>query len=91
MPIGMMPAGRFSAEVAELPPGAVLCLYTDGIPEAVKEGKFYGDERLLGVLRDESQRPARAIGGAILDHVEGFLGNTPPSDDITLLVLKRLS
>jgi sigma-B regulation protein RsbU (phosphoserine phosphatase) len=91
VPIGMMPAREFPEESIELPPGALLCLYTDGIPEAQANEEFYGYERLLGVLSSGMERSARETVGAVLDDVESFLGDAPPTDDITLLALKRLS
>jgi len=40
------------------------------------------------VIRDNAGEPARAIGIAVLDAVEGFRGQGEQADDITVMVVK---
>jgi serine phosphatase RsbU (regulator of sigma subunit) len=75
--------------------GDVLIMFTDGITEAVRPGaptaelKYYGEERLVGVVRDHLQRPAGEIQAAILGALFSHMGGAAASDDITLVVIKR--
>jgi len=75
----------------ELAPGDVLVYYTDGLTEAENEhGLFFGQRRLAGIVREEARRGRSAqdilerIGAA----VETFIGQTPPVDDLTMIVVK---
>ena len=67
----------------------MLCLFTDGIADAVSEGgERFGEERVLSHVRRLAQRPAQQILDAISTDVAAFTGGGAPSDDRTLLLLK---
>jgi serine phosphatase RsbU (regulator of sigma subunit) len=51
---------------------------------------LFGDERLHAVLRATAGRGAGEIRSAILDEVARHAAGVPPSDDITLVVVRRL-
>ncbi|HEU4940997.1 MAG TPA: SpoIIE family protein phosphatase, partial [Candidatus Eisenbacteria bacterium] len=38
IPAGLMAEARYGVETVEIPPGSLLCLYTDGMPEAARAG-----------------------------------------------------
>jgi sigma-B regulation protein RsbU (phosphoserine phosphatase) len=71
--------------------GDRLVLFTDGLLEATRRGDdavFLGDEELLGVLvrLDDGADACRAL----LDAYRQWIGpGTPPSDDVTLVVIER--
>lgn len=88
--LGIPDAGGYEQAARELPPGASLVLYTDGIVEALDmEGRQYGYERFNEVLARAAGRPAQDLVDAVCDGVEQFVGQTPKSDDVTLLVISR--
>ncbi len=67
----------------------LLCLFTDGIADALSErGERFGEERLLGHARSLRERPAREILEAIYADLAAFTGGAAPSDDRTLVLLK---
>ena len=71
--------------------GEVLIGYTDGVTEAVGPGNAqYGEHRLYATLTPVAGKAASAVLDAILDNVHDFVCDTPQSDDITLLAIKRL-
>ena len=71
-------------------PGGVLFCFSDGIPEAQNgAGDFYEERRLRDLLMRECERPAEAIVEAVKSSLDEFVGDTSPSDDITMLLLKR--
>jgi sigma-B regulation protein RsbU (phosphoserine phosphatase) len=75
----------------ELERGDVLILYSDGITEAENFRKDqFGEDRLLKIAQSlaKSEYPAEKIKDGILEAVKDFVGGTPQSDDITLLVIK---
>ena len=69
----------------------MLVIYSDGIPEALVNKQFYGDERL------QEKALALARSGATADaFVEGILtdlrtvaGEGMRADDVTLVVVRR--
>ncbi|MEM7261640.1 MAG: SpoIIE family protein phosphatase [Planctomycetota bacterium] len=73
-----------------LGPNDLLVLYTDGIIEAMDdEGNEYSSGRFERVLAQHVNDPPHAIVQAVLSDVERHTNGAEPSDDITLLVLKR--
>lgn len=76
-------------ETIHLAPGDALFFYSDGIPEAMNAaGEEYGMERMLeAVERCDEAQAAEAVE-TILGDVAEFIGETPPHDDITLIVLR---
>ncbi len=97
VPAGLvdLPGIEFSANSVEIPPGAVLVVYSDGIIEAGKpteedeEGEFFGDELFGKVLCECAGQPAAAIIERIENAVVEYLGDAPHPDDATLLVARR--
>jgi phosphoserine phosphatase RsbU/P len=90
MVLGMMPDVTFSEQRVELTTGDSLVVYSDGVTEAMNEtGDFFGDERLLAVVRQSAGLPPEMIGARVLDAVATFVGDAVPNDDLSLIVLKR--
>ncbi len=90
MPLGILGDETWEHGSAQLAPGDALVLYTDGITEAQDaQGALLGEDQLLASVRSNLGRPAREIRDAILEDVQRFMGDTPQSDDIALVVLLR--
>ncbi|MFH1502738.1 MAG: SpoIIE family protein phosphatase [Candidatus Eisenbacteria bacterium] len=89
-PIGMLEAVSFASGHLTIEPGGMLFMFSDGIPEAQNgAGEFYEERRLREVLSGERERPAEEIVVRVKLDLEEFVGDTSPSDDITVLLLKR--
>jgi sigma-B regulation protein RsbU (phosphoserine phosphatase) len=88
--IGMVAdLGLTSAELS-LEPGDAFIGHTDGVTEArSSDGAFYGEDRFRALLVSLAGRPARAIVDAVVADVAAFRGRAEPSDDLTLLVVRR--
>jgi serine phosphatase RsbU (regulator of sigma subunit) len=77
--------GRFG-----LPPGALIALYTDGITEQHDSNDIYfGLPKLTNLLREYRHCPAQKICDLVMDRVDEFCDGIPPSDDRTIMVIKR--
>ena len=64
-----------------------LVLFTDGLTEAADaSGEQFGEERLIALLRDHSQRNAEDLKEIIFNAVGDFCGNTF-CDDAALMVV----
>jgi serine phosphatase RsbU (regulator of sigma subunit) len=81
--------GQQYAEVrAELPPGASLVLYTDGVIEARRDGELYGDERLDALLAERRDLPPRELAAAVAADAREF-SHGELSDDLAVVVIRR--
>jgi serine phosphatase RsbU (regulator of sigma subunit) len=86
--LGIDGGQEYTESHAELPPGASLVLYTDGVVEARKDGELYGDERLDALLASQHGLPARSLAAAVADGARGFAGGDL-SDDLAVVVIRR--
>ena len=73
---------------AELPPGAAVVLYTDGVIEARRDGELYGVRRLDAVLAANAGRPAQELAEAVLASCREFAG-AALADDCAVVVIRR--
>jgi sigma-B regulation protein RsbU (phosphoserine phosphatase) len=91
MPVALVGEGTWTARSLTLDPGDLLALFTDGIPEAWNEAEDeYGDARLLQVLKDTRERGAESVRDAVLADLTEFVGDASASDDVTLVLVRRL-
>ena len=82
---------------------AIICLFTDGVAEALggaggaggtggagggAPGERFGEERVLGHVARLKDRPAREILESVHADLAGFTGGAPPADDRTVVILK---
>lgn len=80
-----------SSQTVTLEPGEMIVFYTDGVTEAFNvDGELFGETRLLEGLAPLSNRTAAATTAALLKNVRDHVGDHPQSDDIAILVLKRI-
>jgi serine phosphatase RsbU (regulator of sigma subunit) len=79
---------EYTESHTELPPGASLVLYTDGVIEARRDGELYGDERLDALLVERRELPARSLAAAVAEDARGFAGGDL-SDDLAVVVIRR--
>jgi len=84
--IGVLPDAELSAVDLTLEPGEALLLYTDGVPEARSEGRFFGTDRLLKISAG-GHADADALAGAVLDDVLAFQVDVP-RDDIAIVAVR---
>ncbi len=77
----------------QLPEGASLLLFTDGINEARnQEGDEFGFDRLeqsLKRVQDASQHNSEKIAHTVMKDVAIFSNHTMQHDDMTLIVIRR--
>jgi serine phosphatase RsbU (regulator of sigma subunit) len=72
----------------ELPPGATLVLYTDGVIEARHDGDLYGVERLDALLSERRALPVRTLALAVTEDCRSFAGGEL-ADDVAVVVIRR--
>ena len=88
--MGILPDAPFFETPVELGDGDALVIFSDGVTEAMNVSEeFFGDERLRGRLLALRGLDASGIGTAVVADVDGFVGDTRPHDDLSLVVLRR--
>jgi serine phosphatase RsbU (regulator of sigma subunit) len=89
--LGVLEGVQFRKHAHSLAAGDTMILYTDGVTEALSaEGAFYGEERLWDFVRSLcGDRSAQETLDGIVGAVADFIGDNSPSDDLTLMVLRR--
>ncbi|HET7087664.1 MAG TPA: GAF domain-containing protein [Anaerolineae bacterium] len=92
MALGVMPDVTFEEQSLAVGQGDVVVLYTDGVTEARNEaGEEFGLERLERCVIDNMSGSVDDIVQAIKDALRAHVGDEPPFDDITFVVLKRVN
>jgi len=90
--LGVLEGIGLRDRVIALEPGDSVVLFTDGITEAFsREDEIYGEERFWATVRATGNASAQEMLAAIYESVAAFVGDEPPSDDVTLMVLRRLA
>ncbi len=90
VPLGVLADFPYETASVTLSPGALLAVFSDGIPEAQRGEEFFDEQRL-----EESLRAVRclddleAMSRKVIADVDAFLAGAPRTDDITLMLLRR--
>ena len=99
-PLGLATAAGADAVLTWVPREAIICLFTDGVAEALGGGgggggdggdgrdERFGEERVLGHVARLRDRSAREILESVHADLAGFTGGAPPADDRTVVILK---
>lgn len=85
--LGISSSARWPSIDAELAPGELLLLYTDGAVELWREAPLEGERQLRELLRGCAGRPAAEILERIEHHVLLMSGGEP-RDDLALLAVR---
>jgi len=79
----------YTNETLYLTSNDTLLMYTDGVTEAMNaELKLYGENRLLEVVKSNSEVAVASLIENIIKSVENYVQTYEQSDDITLLCLR---
>lgn len=80
---------RYKCGSMQLAPGDKVFLYTDGVTEATNDKEeLFGMERLGEVLQRNAGLPPQELLLEVKTEIDGFVGEAPQFDDITMLCLE---
>jgi phosphoserine phosphatase RsbU/P len=88
IPVGMMPVFPYGDMEAQLAPGDILAVFTDGVTEAFRGDEEFGDERLIETIRATRGGTAGDITSAVIRAVVEWGDKPNPEDDVTVIALK---
>lgn len=91
LPLGLLAEGGYRGGTAEIAPGDLLCLYTDGITECESRGEEeFGVGRLVDCMVELRDAPLDELVDCIDRRTREFADGLPQLDDQTLVLLRRL-
>ena len=89
--LGIVPDFPFEQHSTTIVPGDTVIMYTDGVTEAMNGSREqFGIEGLRQVFAASPPASSREASRAIFDAVSSFAGDTPQSDDVTCVTLRRM-
>jgi sigma-B regulation protein RsbU (phosphoserine phosphatase) len=91
--LGAFEGVAYEAQEIVIKDGDALCVYTDGVPEALNEkSEMYSAKRLVQTLDEAGSAPGPIIPADIVERVftdvKDFTLGLDPSDDVTMLCVK---
>jgi serine phosphatase RsbU (regulator of sigma subunit) len=88
--LGIMKDTGFKEHTIKIKPGEGLCVYSDGVTEAMNEQEqFFGDARLQSILQESTSHSAKETGQEILRKIHAFIGDASLTDDLSMIILYR--
>ncbi len=89
--LGILGSIQYKEFKQQLGPGDILVIYSDGVTEAPNAaGDEFDVPRLAEMVLKHRSAPCADIVKAVNAAVDEFTGGAPPSDDITLIIAKRV-
>jgi len=90
--LGMFPSVAYQVKDSILNPGDLAFLFTDGIIECRnKKNEEFSCERLIDFIRKNSQLSACELLKKIESELRSFTSGADRMDDMTLVIIKRIS
>jgi sigma-B regulation protein RsbU (phosphoserine phosphatase) len=89
--LGVTADASFEQRALQLNPGDLILLYTDGVTDASNTlGREFGMQRLERILLDRRGASATEIIAALERTIDAFIGSGSQSDDIAMLIVRRV-
>ena len=89
--IGLIAQATYEDEEVPIQAGDLLVIQSDGVSEAMNSNhEQFGEERLQGLLLEHKDKTAEEIIDIVIKEVRKHAGAHPQSDDITIMVVKRV-
>ncbi|MCW2950123.1 MAG: hypothetical protein JWN41_1136 [Thermoleophilia bacterium] len=87
--LGILNDQDFEQRTYDFPPGASLVVYTDGVVEARREGRLYGQFRLERRILEESGGGAGQIAYSIYEDCHAYAEHGL-NDDVAIVVVRHM-
>lgn len=89
--LGIMADSTYREERIRLNKRELFIAYSDGVTEARNDaGEFFGESRLKELLANTEGLNATNVGKKILEHVDNFIGDARATDDLSMIIIRRL-
>jgi serine phosphatase RsbU (regulator of sigma subunit) len=92
LPLGIFEDFEYAACTAELRPGDVAIMYTDGMNEAMNEkDELLSTDAIIDELKVSQAKTAQTIGEQICQQVQRHMGFREPIDDMCLVCIGNVT
>ena len=89
--LGLFEETAFEVGETSLDPGDVLVVFTDGLSETWGENdEEFGEERLSALIKQHKALPAETLMEKLQEEVDQYSLGEHPTDDRTIVVVKRV-
>lgn len=90
--LGMFPDSEYEVQCTAMEPGDLALLFTDGMTECRNQAQEeYSEDRLIAYCKKKAGLPAQALLDEIYGEVKSYSRDRPQMDDMTLIIVKRIS
>jgi serine phosphatase RsbU (regulator of sigma subunit) len=87
--VGAIPGATFATAEADLEPGEMLVMYTDGLTEARRDTELFGVQRLHAAIALLAGHTAEEVVETLFETVRRYADDSF-SDDIAIVALRML-
>jgi serine phosphatase RsbU (regulator of sigma subunit)/pSer/pThr/pTyr-binding forkhead associated (FHA) protein len=87
--IGAFQSSDWPEQTIKMSHGDLLFIFTDGVTEAQRGEEFYGDKRTEELVITSRHLTPPEIARKLVDDIKLFVKDSPRSDDITMLLIKK--
>ncbi len=93
MPLGIVDDAEIEPAAVQLPTGGRLLLYSDGLSELQKDGRWLGTAGLADMLeaagRESADRGSKMVAEALVRGLDALAGEGPADDDQAFVLVRR--
>ena len=86
--VGLFDNMTYEEGAVEMHPGEILLAYSDGVTEPENDFGEFGEQRLIDLVRDNSDLPLPQIRQIVIMAVEDWIGDNEQPDDVTLVLAR---
>jgi phosphoserine phosphatase RsbU/P len=86
-PLGAFRNTGYTLSTGQMEQGDFVVLFTDGVTDARRDGRFFGEDGVVGAVRDCGRASAAEIAARLRDAVREFADEL--RDDVHILVIGR--
>ncbi|MCK4836932.1 MAG: PP2C family protein-serine/threonine phosphatase, partial [Candidatus Aminicenantes bacterium] len=91
MIIGCMESVAYEEKKIPIKKGDTLVIYSDGITEAINsEDHEFSEKKLERIIEKNQHQSSRDLIETIISAVTEYTGDSPQTDDMTLMIIKRM-
>jgi len=89
VPMGVDSSFAYEQLSADMTPGDLVVMFTDGISEAMNaRDDLFGESRLGRLVETHAHLPSEELRERVLRDIAAFVGDAPQHDDMTMILLK---
>jgi sigma-B regulation protein RsbU (phosphoserine phosphatase) len=86
--VGLFDGATFEESSITMQPGDVLAAFSDGVTEPENESVEFGEDRLIGLIRQNYEWPLSDIADVVTKSVKEWIGDAEQPDDVTIVLAR---